>query len=494
MMLLYCSMYLGLIFVNLRNTARTDGEYAALLHFGVSFLAGIGLYLASKKGLGRLRSCSVPLVLLGLAIAGMPFFPGELLARIVNGRLSMFSNGMALFMPLALTLFSRAAPESREGFFFGLVMASAELLWALLVPLLNGTSVQWLENRQTFQIFALGCWLLGGAGLCLSAALAAATRKPDSGMEEGCPPRTRGDGRGLDALTGSDVPGVFEGKRAALLMIFAASWCAFVLTGLHMGMLLPKMGLRPEFVGLPHFLLIVLLPLTGRMLDGVQTGRLLACIIPAVLLIPLFGLAHAQGLIGLMPLYGILNAMQQILLLAVYTTTARLMKHHAVLPLLLSLAHCLYLGNVCGSALRGRIAALPYVMAAASLLLAAGIALCLWRLKLLRAEKPGLWGMPADASLPEQGLPLAPNPARLAAFGKIWGLSNQELVVVEMLARRRSTKDIAVGMKVKESTVRNYVLRILRKTEVHDRAALLALFFAQGHLDVPPDRLRRIDG
>ena len=50
-----------------------------------------------------------------------------------------------------------------------------------------------------------------------------------------------------------------------------------------------------------HFASYTLLFLAGRILDSARSGDFLAWIIPAVLLIPLLGLAHANGLIDFMP-------------------------------------------------------------------------------------------------------------------------------------------------------------------------------------------------
>jgi len=199
----------------------------------------------------------------------------------------------------------------------------------------------------------------------------------------------------------------------------------------------------------------------------------------AVLPIPLLGLVQAS-LIGLMPLFSLLNVLQQVLLLTAFTAIARLMRAHTALPLLLVLAYSLHSMHVCGVALRGRVEALPYGVFAVSLLLAAGIALCLWRCRRLLADTPKLWALPQEeaSAMSDPGLPLVSDPDRLAAFGTSYGLSRQEILVMEMLARLQPTKGIAEAMNVTENTVRTYVKRMLLKTQVPDRVALIALFAA----------------
>jgi DNA-binding CsgD family transcriptional regulator len=172
---------------------------------------------------------------------------------------------------------------------------------------------------------------------------------------------------------------------------------------------------------------------------------------------------------------------RQILLLAVLTACARLMKTRTLLPLLLTLAHCLHLMQPVGALPRGLLAAFPNGVFTAALALTVVTAFCLWRFRRMLEEKPELWALPQGeaASMPEPDLPMAIDPGRLAAFGKSYSLSRQEFSVMAMLAQGRSTADISRAMHVTEKTVRNYVSRMLQKTEVPNRAALMALFAAQ---------------
>ncbi len=67
---------------------------------------------------------------------------------------------------------------------------------------------------------------------------------------------------------------------------------------------------------------------------------------------------------------------------------------------------------------------------------------------------------------------------RLAAFAATHGLSEQETLVMEMLAQGRSSEEIAGALAVKTSTVRTYVVRLMRKTGTDSRAALMARYAA----------------
>jgi DNA-binding CsgD family transcriptional regulator len=134
-----------------------------------------------------------------------------------------------------------------------------------------------------------------------------------------------------------------------------------------------------------------------------------------------------------------------------------------------------------GAVSRGFLAAFPNGVFTAALVLAAGTAFCLWRFRCLLRAKPELWELSQGkaASMPAPSLPTAVDPGRLAAFGKNYSLSRQEFSVMAMLAQGRSTADISRAMNVTEKTVRNYVSRMLQKTEVPNRVALIALFAAQ---------------
>ena len=262
MVLLYCALYIGLIIVNLRGTAKAGGEPFALLHFAVAALAAAGLYRAAKKGFWRLRACAVPLALLGLACAVLPSLPDPLPTRIFNARPPVLGPITALFMPVALTLFFRATQAGREGVSFGLVMVCGELLWALLFPLLSDVVGKGLVNLQAFHLFSLNCWLVAVTGLCLGAALywqgdTAGDKAHKRGFEAAAEGGESDFGNSLDV--GGPCPSLPD-KRALLFPLFTACTGMFVLMGLHMGMLLPKMALEPKLIALPHLILVALLP------------------------------------------------------------------------------------------------------------------------------------------------------------------------------------------------------------------------------------------
>jgi DNA-binding CsgD family transcriptional regulator len=397
---------------------------------------------------------------MGLFCAVIPLLPGDWPLLLFNGRLPMISISAALFMPVGMTLFFRTAPAGREGFFYGLVMTLGELLWVALFPLLGGGFDDLTASPgRAFHLFTLHCLTMGVTGLCLGTAFYLRDA-----------PKTNMNG-----------PAVSKETRAALLWIFGAGMGVFILMGLEMGMILPKAALAPGLITLPHFIPLFFLPVAGRMLDGEKPGRLMLLLVPACLSLPFLVPAQANGLLDPLALFCLLSVTRQTLLLAVLTVCARLMKTHNLLPLLLTLAHCLHLMQAVGALPRGLLAVFPYGVFAVALFLAVGTVCCLWSFRSLLIRKPKLWALPQEkvASMPEAGLPMEVDPGRLAAFAKNYGLSRQEFSVMAMLVEGRSTDDIAKVMNVAESTVRKYVSRMLQKTAVPNRVALMALFAAQ---------------
>ena len=68
---------------------------------------------------------------------------------------------------------------------------------------------------------------------------------------------------------------------------------------------------------------------------------------------------------------------------------------------------------------------------------------------------------------------------RLAVFAATYGLSKQEITVLEMLAQQRSTEAIAKILGVTDNTIYTYVRRIRQKTGTSNRDELIAFFASQ---------------
>ncbi|MDR1242912.1 MAG: helix-turn-helix transcriptional regulator [Deltaproteobacteria bacterium] len=458
--LIYGSISFGMIVLNLRDSGKFDGNLAALVHFILALAGGLGLYYAQKAW--RNSSARLPFAvlaaLIGLFCAVVPALPGEWPALIMNGRLPIISTSAGLFMALGLALFFRAAPAGREGLFYGLIMALGELLWVVLFPLLPGgvDADPASGSRTFFHLSAFCCLAMGSAGLCLSAAFSL----------HGAPDVTRNV-----SPAGDNHSSISPGTRSALLWMFTAGIGMFTLIGLEMGMRLPKAALAPGFVNLPHFIPLLFLPLAGKTLDGENPGRLMILLIPLCLIAPFLGLAQARGLLDPLSLFCLLIVIRQILLLAVFTVCARLMKTHALLPLLLSLAYCLHLMQFVGAMTRNLPAAFPSGVFTAALALAAGTAFCLWRFRRLLKEKLELWELPEKEDAASE-----PDMEKFHAFAVIHDLTGREQEILFGLIRGASLEDLGREFGVELSTVRYHQTHILKKTGMASRSNLLRHF------------------
>ncbi|MDR1659943.1 MAG: helix-turn-helix transcriptional regulator, partial [Desulfovibrio sp.] len=455
--LLYCASSFAVIVVNLRGGGKTGGDPVALFHFVVALLMGLGIYCTARiQRNARYRLFAALAALTGLFCAAVPVLPGELPLWAFNGRPPVIGISGGIFMPLGLALFFRTAPAGREGFFYGLIMTLGELLWVTLFPLLGGAFANPAPNEQAFHLFTLNCLALGGTGLCLGAALYAHGNRETGGHTP----------------AGEDgIPEACRGTRPALLWIFGAGAGLFLLTGLETGMALPKTALRPGLVGLPYFLPLLFLPLAGRMLDGEKPGGLMLLLVPACLSLPFLGPAQANGPLDPLALFCLLSVTRQTLLLAVLTACARLMKTHNLLPLLLTLAHCLHLMQPVGALSRGLLAAFPNGVFTAALALAAGTAFCLWRVRRLLLEKPELWELPLGKNIASE-----PDMEKIHAFAAAHDLTKREQELLLGLIRGKGLKDLAQEFGVALSTVRYHQTGILKKTGMPSRPKLLRCF------------------
>lgn len=86
-------------------------------------------------------------------------------------------------------------------------------------------------------------------------------------------------------------------------------------------------------------------------------------------------------------------------------------------------------------------------------------------------------GLPRHALLVESGGPDAGGLAAVAA--RRWGLTEREREVLVQIAHGRANKAISVALGCSDKTVELHVTRLLRKTEVDSRSALIAKLWRQ---------------
>ncbi|GHV50972.1 hypothetical protein FACS1894168_2780 [Deltaproteobacteria bacterium] len=440
--LLYCSMAFTAIVVNMSGSGRPG----TLLHFALVFAMAAGMVWAGRRW--RLRGFLAGLsVLLGLVCLAMPQLPDALFLSIaLRGKPPLLSICASLLFPVALALFFRAIPAGRESFFYGLVMALGEILWAVLFPLLTSSSAGTPDNRLLY-LFALSCLAMGGMGLLLGLTL---WLRP--------------------AVSQAPARGSVGEKRVPLLWLFVAGAAFFALVGLETGMGQPKLALSPQFISLAHVLSLFLLPLTGYVLDSRKPERLAVIFIwplmAAVLLMPVFVAVHLRGDLGLVALFCLSLVIRQILLLVVFSTVGRLLKTHAWLPLLLALAHCLHLAQLGGVATRGLVADLPLGLFTAACLFAALTLFCLWRFRLVLQRRPELWELPQEETDPQKNL----------AFATSYGLTGREQDILLGLLRGMTLEDMEQELGVTMRTVRYHITGLLKKTGKPSRQKLLLYY------------------
>jgi DNA-binding CsgD family transcriptional regulator len=363
--------------------------------------------------------------------------------------------GVAGLWMTALHAFFLFAPQRRKGLLLGTAAASGELIWVVLLPAMNiffsDAAGPVLSGHFLKIQMALQC----GSLLLLAAAF---VFKP---------------ARAGNALSDTPYAGIRSedsAKPSVLPLLFFAALSMYVLYGLGSGLVFPRM----EHSGVPdsaHILLLLTMPLTGTLVDRGGRGcrllltalAVLAFAAPAILLTRPEGMAREA-------LYALLCVGRQGAFLATLLLADRLIRKRSRLPLLLALAYILPVTATAGRAI---------ARADAGFALEAGIAfgLALAFALLVMRLFSDLSGLPPAGE--EADLPAAFASGRLAAFVTRYGLSRQEIQVMEMLAQAHSTENIATAMHVQKKTVNTYVSRILQKSGVPNRAVLIEVFASQ---------------
>jgi DNA-binding NarL/FixJ family response regulator len=102
----------------------------------------------------------------------------------------------------------------------------------------------------------------------------------------------------------------------------------------------------------------------------------------------------------------------------------------------------------------------------------------------LQSVRTGEAAIPASlvARLLQRFRAREPRRRQLMEIGAAERLTSREWEVLELLVQGRSTADIASGLVITTSAVRAHIAAIVRKLEVPDRAAAIALF--QDRLDI----------
>lgn len=64
-------------------------------------------------------------------------------------------------------------------------------------------------------------------------------------------------------------------------------------------------------------------------------------------------------------------------------------------------------------------------------------------------------------------------------------LSSRELEVLTLLLQGQTNKEIAINLKISANTVRDHIRRMMLRTGINKRAALVALYYTQKIAGMP---------
>jgi DNA-binding CsgD family transcriptional regulator len=236
-------------------------------------------------------------------------------------------------------------------------------------------------------------------------------------------------------------------------------------------MSLPKLALQPGSISPSYFILPFFFPLAGYVLDGAKPWRLMFPLIPACLLIPFLGAACERGALDLPALFCFIAAARQVVLLALFTAVARLVKTRPLLPLLLILVHNLHLTQLGGALARGPLSASPNGVFMVALVLATGTAFCLWRFRFALTKNPEIWALPEQA----ENAPALSMDA-FESFANTHDLTDREREILRGLIGGADLEEFAASLGVTVRTTRFHLTNLLKKTQTRNQRNLLSYY------------------
>lgn len=387
---------------------------------------------------------------------------------------------LGLCLPGAVLIFFRSVPPEQQGVTLGLCIACGEVVWSALLPFLSLLDPAMPPQEQTSHLHAFQSVVQVGIGICLALSFAGIL-PTGSGLTD--QPRTPGN---CDALCDRNSGDAHLPVKPFVLLLLAAALFS-MLFGLGFGMAFPKSMPGQGFADRPHFLLILLPPLAGYLLD--KGGR--AAILPALLwavsalAVPLLAApGEFSALLGML-----LESGRGVALLGVLLFLARMTRDRAILPLCILPVQLLYMFQPAGAALTR----LPYGQNLAAWLLAVAFivigtaalrlirtATTTWREEMIHPALPVKLAEPDGSTGPDapDHEAEARETSRLAAFAMTFDLTRRETEILAHLRKNNDLHVVALALGVSTNTVKFHVQGLLRKTVMRNRQKLLHFYEA----------------
>lgn len=468
----FCFMNLYMAVLVAGRGVLQGGLNAALFYMLLTPPAGLALSLLLRK-----KSASAfPASLLALPLLVSSFLPlawgvsaGETAITSALGLTPLFFS-ILLCWPVGFFLFFRTVQPARWGLLFGLAMASRELAWIVVLPLLSIV----ISLPLTPEHIQPMCMMLGviQAGSCLCFALA------------------------LLWTPHEDAPRIFradaaiapEGKTP-LLLLFAAGVLFFGQIGMEFQATFPRSTFQPELSSWIHVPLLAGVPLAGWLMDGGSRGPEAAAAGLRVVAVTAVCIAFAVPVLLLVytdggysgRLFSLMSVARDCVFLMLFITAGRIAWKSPWLPLLGCLAYSLYTVQSAGNFAGRKLGSLPVSPTALTVIeLGAALAFAaLLALAVRRLEKaPDLLYVPHADMSPGENAPdyAAAFGKKFAAFAVAFGLTRRETQVLECLIRKGQPAHVSRELGISESTVRYHQTGLFKKTGQSNRR-LLALFF-----------------
>jgi DNA-binding CsgD family transcriptional regulator len=386
----------------------------------------------------------------------VPFFAGADLSVPYQWQPTVVVASRAVFAAIGFLLLYNSVPHGQEGFFIAIAFASYDLLWTLLSPLLGLVSPQ-LPDLYAVYLYYICCWMIGVAGLLFAIALW----------------RSRQDLPQAQSQCQQNSPAIIRQKWQFFALLLTSSVGVFLLIGIMLevpivvGLLLdvsqPKFSMQPQVIDALYIMLLLCLPLAGRLLDRSPDKAIVMCIAALVAVVSLSLVNIDNKLLSYL-----LDVVRLFFWIAAHATVAKLFRGQGVLILLIIAVYLLLPMQFVGVALRSLSPSLP--------LITVMVITCLFfaRRRLLESN---LWAMPDQQSASDQDLqPTRNQPVmddKLLSFAAAHELTARERDVLQCLLKDGSRETVSNSLALSARTVRYHISNLQKKLSLPNERSIV---------------------
>jgi DNA-binding CsgD family transcriptional regulator len=430
------SLYIGLIVSNFQSVAGSAivrGNF--LLHNSGVIITCLVLYILARRQLYNRKYLSIFIATAAIFCILTPFFVREGMGVPSQWQPIAVLACRAIFAAFGFLLLYSSVPAGREGLFLALALATYDLLWTLLSPLLGLISPQ-APSAHMLYLYYICCWMIGVAGLLFATSILTDRGELPQQRSERDRPKLR-----LFGLLYMSAVGVF--------LLIGIMLEVPVVVGLLLDVSQPKFSLHLQPADALYIVLLLLFPLAGRFLDQRPDKAVIICI-AALIAVVILELVRIDNKL----LSYLLDIVRLLFFVIAHATVAKLFRGRIVQILLLIVVYLLLPMQFIGVAMRDLPLITPII---ASMVI---ISLLFARRELIAT--PDLWSAP---------MPMADD--KLLSFAAAHELTARERDVLSCLIHEDNREAIAQSLQLSVRTVRYHISNLQKKLSMPNERSIV---------------------